>query len=249
MEKRLKELVPKAEQMEKSLETTIPDSKRKIQELEAKIKGLVGDVDAVSQRDCIYLTGSSFTSSQAEAKESRAQSKCKEVAVLRAHVPVMDRDLAEAEDLQLQISSTERKLENTGSTRTMQEVQTILGGLDKDMYVFEYSVNREIDRLQRFPLRRSKSQNEKRLQLTNQRDQLNSSRLQAENDLSAKKLALSETKNRQASRKQAQDKIEELTTAENTLSDEIEVCSFPDHRRSPTDSLPLYRNSIECPTS
>jgi hypothetical protein len=60
-----------------------------------------------------------------------------------------------------------------------------------------------------------------------EKDHLNNSRLQAENDLSAKKLALSETRNRQASRKQAQEKIDELGASEKALTIEIEVGSVP----------------------
>lgn len=45
----------------------------------------------------------------------------------------MDRDLTELEDLRRQISSTERGLENTGSTRTTQEVQDDLTRLDQQM--------------------------------------------------------------------------------------------------------------------
>lgn len=45
----------------------------------------------------------------------------------------MERDLAEAEELRRQISSAERGLENTGSTRTNQEVVDDLARLDKQM--------------------------------------------------------------------------------------------------------------------
>lgn len=55
------------------------------------------------------------------------------VAGLRAHVPVMERDLAEADDLRRQITSTERGLENTGTTRTSQEVLDDLARLDKHL--------------------------------------------------------------------------------------------------------------------
>lgn len=73
---------------------------------------------------------------------------------------------------------------------------------------------------------RSKSKNEERLKMTNQRDDLNSQRLQAENAMSAKKLALSEATNRQASSNQAQDKVKELEATETTLAGEIEVRSL-----------------------
>lgn len=68
-----------------------------------------------------------------EAKESLAITQSKAVTGLRAFLPVMERDLAEAEELRRQISSTERALENTGSTRTNQEVVDDLAQLDKQM--------------------------------------------------------------------------------------------------------------------
>jgi hypothetical protein len=56
-----------------------------------------------------------------------------------------------------------------------------------------------------------------------ERDQLTGSRLQDEKELSDKRLALSETRNRQAIRKQAQIKIEELAATTKSLSIEIAV--------------------------
>lgn len=52
IEKRLRELVPKAEEMERSTEMEIPESKRKIKELQAKIRALDGDIGKVSMRAC-----------------------------------------------------------------------------------------------------------------------------------------------------------------------------------------------------
>lgn len=46
-EKRLKELLPKAEAMERSLRTMIPENKRKIEDLEEKIKTLASDIEKV----------------------------------------------------------------------------------------------------------------------------------------------------------------------------------------------------------
>lgn len=62
--------------------------------------------------------------------------------------------------------------------------------------------------------------------MINERDHLNSECLQAENAQSAKKLALSEAKNRQASRQQARAKIDELLATEKSLATEIEVCGL-----------------------
>lgn len=61
--------------------------------------------------------------------------------------------------------------------------------------------------------------------MTSERDHLINQRLQAESDMSAKKLALSENRNRQASQKQAEDKIRGLTASTKTLAAEIEVFS------------------------
>jgi hypothetical protein len=70
---------------------------------------------------------------QAETEETLAQNKCQAAAALKSYVAVMERDIVETDDLQRQISITERTLESTGSTRTMQQVQDDLGRLDKDM--------------------------------------------------------------------------------------------------------------------
>lgn len=56
----------------------------------------------------------------------------------------MERDLSEAEELRRQISSAERALENTGSTRSNQEVVDDLARLDKQMWVQPVQVNRDI---------------------------------------------------------------------------------------------------------
>lgn len=56
-----------------------------------------------------------------------------------------------------------------------------------------------------------------------ERDQLTGSRLQDEKELSDKRLALSETRNRQAIRKQAEAKIEELIVTIDALSEDIAV--------------------------
>ena len=56
-----------------------------------------------------------------------------------------------------------------------------------------------------------------------ERDELTGSRLQDEKELSDKRLALSETRNRQAIRKQAEAKIEELVVTIDSLSEDIAV--------------------------
>ncbi|GHJ86488.1 hypothetical protein NliqN6_2890 [Naganishia liquefaciens] len=181
-EKRLNELIPKAEEMEQRLITEIPEKRQKIKEMEAKIKMLVSDIE------------------KAETKETAAGNKCKEIAAMRGNVPVMERDFMEVDDLERQISSLESALAKSGSTRTIQEVQELLAQLDRNI----------------------KFKNEERLKMTSERDHLHNQRLQMQNEMSSKKLALSETKNRQASRQQARTKIEELLATENSLAAEIE---------------------------
>lgn len=70
---------------------------------------------------------------QAETRESAAQTKCNQIGMLKSQMPVFERDALESEDLQRQVTSTERALETAGSAKTMQEVQDALGRLDKDM--------------------------------------------------------------------------------------------------------------------
>lgn len=79
------------------------------------------------------------------------------------------------------------------------------------------------------PLVSSKSKNDERLKTMTKKDDLNNSRLQAESDMAAKKLQLSETRNRQASKDQADEKIKELTASEKTTTDQIEVRSLLYH--------------------
>ena len=83
----------------------------------------------------------------------------------------------------------------------------------------------------------SKFKNEERLKMTSERDHLHNQRLQMQNEMSSKKLALSETKNRQASRQQARTKIEELLATENSLAAEIEVYSLLSPHISPLTSF------------
>lgn len=75
-----------------------------------------------------------------------------------------------------------------------------------------------------------------------ERDQLMGSRLQDEKEVSDKKLSLSETKNKQAIRKQAEMKIEELRDVIKTLTIEMAVCVF----RNTGQALPL--TSCPCRT-
>lgn len=56
-----------------------------------------------------------------------------------------------------------------------------------------------------------------------ERDQLSNRQIADESNLSAKKLSLLEAKNRQASRKQAEAKIEEYIKDINRLEEEIKV--------------------------
>lgn len=120
--------------MEHSVTKVIPERKQRIQELEREVNALVGKIEAVSH----HLEVSEFDSGlsldyQVETEETRALNKCQAIATLKSYVTVMDRDIVETEDLQRQISNTERNLESTGSTRNMQQVQDDLGRLDKDM--------------------------------------------------------------------------------------------------------------------
>jgi hypothetical protein len=75
----------------------------------------------------------------------------------------------------------------------------------------------------------SKSKNDERLKTMTKKDDLNNSRLQAESDMAAKKLQLSETRNRQASKDQADEKIKELAASEKTTTEQIEVRSLLYH--------------------
>jgi hypothetical protein len=72
----------------------------------------------------------------------------------------------------------------------------------------------------------SKSKNDERLKTMGLKDGLNNTRLQAESDMAAKKLQLSETRNRQASKDQAEEKIKELTASEKTTTTQIAVRSL-----------------------
>lgn len=54
-EKRLRELVPKAEEMERFSTSEIPDGKQRIKEIEGQIKGLVSDIEQVGHRDVALL--------------------------------------------------------------------------------------------------------------------------------------------------------------------------------------------------
>ncbi|KAI5452761.1 DNA repair protein rad50 [Naganishia albida] len=180
-ESKIKALMPKAEAAKQALDHTIPESEERIGELEVQVRGLRKKIEDV------------------EAKESLAISQSKAVAALRAYFPVMERDLSEAEELRRQISSAERALENTGSTRSNQEVVDDLARLDKQI----------------------KAKTDDRMRAMAERDQLMGSRLQDEKEVSDKKLSLSETKNKQAIRKQAEMKIEELRDVIKTLTIEM----------------------------
>lgn len=68
-----------------------------------------------------------------EARENNVQTKARDIANLRAYAAVISRDVEEADDLKQQITSTERSLEGTGSTKTTEEVQTQMTEIDKQM--------------------------------------------------------------------------------------------------------------------
>ncbi|KAJ9116892.1 hypothetical protein QFC22_004549 [Naganishia vaughanmartiniae] len=182
VESRLRDFITRMDSMRLSSQKAIPEDKQKIREWEAKIQTTAKQIEAIETRD------------------GRVQTKAREVSNLKAYAAVVSRDVAEAEDLKQQITSTERGLEGTGSTKTTEEVQTQMAETDKQI----------------------KSKNEERLRVMAERDQLSNRQITDESNLSAKKLSLLEAKNRQASRKQAEGKIEEYKKETKRLNEDIQ---------------------------
>ncbi|KAJ9101852.1 hypothetical protein QFC21_003192 [Naganishia friedmannii] len=188
VELKLMTFIAKVEAIRLSTHKAIPEDKQKIQGWEAKIQMASKQIEAI------------------EARENRLQIKAREVGNLRAYAAVVSRDVTEADDLRHQITSTERGLEGTGSTKTTEEVQTQMADIDKQIQI---------------GLLFSKSKNEERLRMMGEKDQLSNRQITDESNLSAKRLSLLEAKNRQASRKQAEAKIEEYKKDIDRLNEEI----------------------------
>jgi hypothetical protein len=79
--------------------------------------------------------------------------------------------------------------------------------------------------------------------MMSERDQLIGGRLQDEKELSDKRLALSEAKNRLAIRKQTDAKIEELGATIESLTVEIAVRASPFTLRVPSDFCVMFLES------
>lgn len=120
--------------MKLSLQKAIPEDKQKIHGWEAKIQAAAKQIEAVgSFVDFYSRSDADVIPAKIENRESRMQTKAREISNLRSYAAVMSRDVTEADDLRQQITSTERGLEGTGSTKTTEEVQAQMTDIDKQM--------------------------------------------------------------------------------------------------------------------
>ncbi|KAJ9113857.1 hypothetical protein QFC19_000050 [Naganishia cerealis] len=181
VESKVKAFIPRVEIMKLSSQKTIPEDKQKIHGWEAKINAITKEIESI------------------ESRENRTGVRAREITNLRSYAAVMNRDVTEADDLRHQITSTERGLEGSGSTKTTEEIQADMARLDKQI----------------------KTKNDERMRTMSERDQLSNRQITDESSLSAKRLQLLETKNKQGRKEQAEAKIEEYEKERARLTEEI----------------------------
>jgi hypothetical protein len=133
VETKLKAFIPREDSMKLSLQKAIPEDKQKIHGWEAKIQAATKQIEAVGSLVDFSRSDADVIPAKIENRESRMQTKAREISNLRSYAAVMSRDVTEADDLRQQITSTERGLEGTGSTKTTEEVQAQMTDIDKQM--------------------------------------------------------------------------------------------------------------------